>query len=175
MQTAKSGSHTIWDCKYHLVWVTKYRYPVLVGDVGLRARELLREISRSHEMSIHAGAINRDHVHLLLSIPPHLSVSRAVQYLKGKSSHKLLTEYPSLRKRYWGQHLWSRGAPVALGARIISANGMQAPTNRGRGDEFFQLEPEDERGETRRPCQAARSIRVGCQFHGSRAARSLIL
>ena len=76
MQTAKSGSHTIWDCKYHLVWVTKYRYPVLVGDVGLRARELLREISRSHEMSIHAGAINRDHVHLLLSIPPHLSVSR---------------------------------------------------------------------------------------------------
>ena len=96
MQTAKSGSHTIWDCKYHIVWVTKYRYPVLVGDVGLRAREL---------MSIHAGAINRDHVHLLLSIPPHLSVSRAVQYLKGKSSHKLLTEYQSLRKRYWGQHL----------------------------------------------------------------------
>ena len=92
METAKSGSHTIWDCKYHIVWVTKYRYPVLVGDVGLRARELLREISRSHEMSIRAGAINRDHVHLLLSIPPHLSVSRAVQYLKGKSSHKLLTE-----------------------------------------------------------------------------------
>ena len=100
MQTAKSGSHTIWDCKYHIVGVTKYRYPVLVGDIGLRARELLREISRSHEMSIHAGAINRDHVHLLLSIPPHLSVSRAVQYLKGKSSHKLLTEYRSLRKRY---------------------------------------------------------------------------
>ena len=85
--------------------------------VGLRARELLREISRSHEMSIHAGAINRDHVHLLLSIPPHLSVSRAVQYLKGKSSHKLLSEYQSLRKRYWGQHLWSRGywwRPVAM-------------------------------------------------------------
>ena len=118
MQTAKSGSHTIWDCKYHLVWVTKYRYPVLVGDVGLRARELLREISRSHEMSIHAGAINRDHVHLLLSIPPHLSVSRAVQYLKGKSSHKLLTEYQSLRKRYWGQHLWSRGCWVATSGNV---------------------------------------------------------
>src|SRR5947207_8941174 len=117
METAKSGSHSIWDCKYHIVWVTKYRYPVLVGDVGQRARELLREISRSHEMSIHAGAINRDHVHLLLSIPPYLSVSRAVQYLKGKSSHKLLTEYQSLRKRYWGQHLWSRGyswQPVAM-------------------------------------------------------------
>ena len=118
MQTAKSGSHTIWDCKYHIVWVTKYRYPVLVGDVGLRARELLREISRSHEMSIHAGAINRDHVHLLLSIPPQLSVSRAVQYLKGKSSHKLLTEYQSLRKRYWGQHLWSRGYWVATSGNV---------------------------------------------------------
>ena len=103
---------------YHIVGVTKYRYPVLVGDVGLRARELLREISRSHEMSIHAGAINRDHVHLLLSIPPHLSVSRAVQYLKGKSSHRLLTEYQSLRKRYWGQHLWSRGYWVATSGNV---------------------------------------------------------
>ena len=65
MQTAKSGSHTVWDCKYHIVWVTKYRFAVLGGDVGLRVRELLREISLSHEMVIHAGAINRDHVHLL--------------------------------------------------------------------------------------------------------------
>jgi putative transposase len=98
--------------------VTKYRFPVLVGDVGLRARELLREIALSHEMAIHAGAINRDHVHLLLSIPPHLSVSCAVQYLKGKSSHKLLTEYQSLRKRYWGQHLWSRGDRVASSGNV---------------------------------------------------------
>src|ERR1700752_2794646 len=118
MQTAKSGSHTIWNCKYHIVWVTKYRYPVLVGDVGLRARELLREISRIHEMSIHSGAINRDHVHLLLSIPPHLSGSSAVQYLKGKSSHNLLTEYQSLRNRYWGQHLWSRGYWVATSGNV---------------------------------------------------------
>ena len=53
---------------------------------------------------VHAGSINRDHVHLLLSIPPSLSVSRAVQYLKGRSSHKLLSEFASLRKRYWSQH-----------------------------------------------------------------------
>lgn len=94
------------------------RWRSTVGDVGLRARELLREISRSHEMSIHAGAINRDHVHMLLSIPPHLSVSRAVQYLKGKSSHKLLSEYQSLRKRYWGQHLWSRGYWAATSGNV---------------------------------------------------------
>src|SRR5258706_4941552 len=98
MQTAKSGSHTIWDCKYHLVWITKYRYPVLVGDVGNRARALLREIARANEMTIYAGAINREHVHMLVSIPPNVSVSRAVQFLKGKSSHKLLREFAGLRK-----------------------------------------------------------------------------
>ncbi len=113
MQDAKAGSHTIWDCKYHIVWITKYRFPVLGGDVGHRARELLREIARAHEMTIYAGSINRDHVHMLIGIPPYLSVSRAVQYLKGKSSHKLLSEYQSLRKRYWGQHLWGRGYWVA--------------------------------------------------------------
>ncbi len=84
MKDYKSSSHAVWDCKYHLVWITKYRYPVLVGDVGLRARELLREIARSLEMTIYAGAINWDHVHMLVSIPPNVSVSRAVQFLKGK-------------------------------------------------------------------------------------------
>src|SRR6195256_882956 len=75
-----------------LVWITKYRSPVLGGDVGIRCRELLRETARAHEMVIHAGSVNRDHVHLLASIPPSLSVSRAVQYLKGRCSHKLLSE-----------------------------------------------------------------------------------
>ena len=83
-----------------------------------RARELLREIARAHEMTIYAGAINRDHVHMLIGIPPHLSVSRAVQFLKGKSSHKLLSEYQSLRKRYWGQHLWGRGYWVATSGNV---------------------------------------------------------
>ena len=99
MEACKSGSHTVWDCKHHLVWTTKYRYQVLVGDVGLCCRELLREIARSKEMVIYAGSINRDHVHLLIGIPPNISVSKAVQYLKGKSSHRLLTEYAALCKR----------------------------------------------------------------------------
>ena len=113
MESYKRGSHTVWDCKYHIVWVTKYRFPILGGDVGQRCRELIRETARAHEMVIHAGSINRDHVHMLLSIPPSLSVSRAVQYLKGRSSHKLLAEFASLRKRYWGQYLWARGYWVA--------------------------------------------------------------
>ena len=108
----KKGSHTVWDCKYHVVWITKYRYPVLVGDVGERTRELLREIARSLELTIYAGAINREHVHMLISIPPNVSVSRAVQFLKGKSSHKLLSEFSSLRRRYWAST--SGGAAIGL-------------------------------------------------------------
>ena len=118
MEDYKRGSHTVWDCKYHQVRTTKYRYGVLGGDVGYRCRELLREIARSKEMIIYAGSINRDHVHLLIGIPPQLSVSRAVQYLKGKSSHKLLSEYKSLKKRYWGQHLWARGYWVATSGNV---------------------------------------------------------
>ena len=69
-------------------------------------------------MTIYAGAINREHVHMLISIPPQISVSRAVQFLKGKSSHRLLSEFPQLRKRYWGQHLWARGYWVASSGNV---------------------------------------------------------
>ena len=118
MEDYKRGSHTVWDCKYHHVWTTKYLYEVLAGDVGQRCRELLREISRSQEMVIYAGSVNRDHVPMLIGIPPQISVSRAVQYLKGKNSHKLLSEYAGLRKRYWGQHLWARGYWVATSGNV---------------------------------------------------------
>src|ERR1700689_4388403 len=100
MEDYKRGSHSVWGCKYHLGWTTKDRHSVLAGDLGQRCRELLREIARSQEMVIYAGSINRDHVHMLIGIPPHISVSRAVQYLKGKSSQKLLSEFAGLRKRY---------------------------------------------------------------------------
>src|SRR5262245_16128941 len=78
-----------------------------------------------HEMVVHAGSINRDHVHMLLSMPPSLSVSRAVQYLKGRSSHKLLAEFASLRKRYWGQHLWARGYWVASSGNVTDEVWME--------------------------------------------------
>ena len=69
-------------------------------------------------MLIYAGSVNRYHVHMLIGIPPYLSASRAVQYLKGKSSHKLLSEYSHFRKRYWGQHLWARGYWVVSSGNV---------------------------------------------------------
>ena len=72
----------------------------------------------SVEMQIYAGAVNLDHVHMLISIPPNLSVSRAVQFLKGKSSQEMLNEFQGLRERYWGQHLWARGYWVASSGNV---------------------------------------------------------
>src|SRR6266545_759762 len=117
MESYKRGSHTVWDCKYHLVWVTKYRYAVLGGDVGQRCRELLRETARAHEMVVHAGSINRDHVHMLLSIPPSLSVSRAVQYLKGRSSHQTAERVRGVAEALLG--------PAPVGPRLLGCEQRQ--------------------------------------------------
>jgi len=109
MAEYRKGGHTLYDIKYHLVWITKYRYQVLRGDIALRARDLIREICMSREVQIIRGSLAPDHVHILVSCPPSLSPSKLVQYIKGRSSHKLQREFPRLRKRYWGQHLWARG------------------------------------------------------------------
>jgi putative transposase len=105
----KRGAHSIYDLKYHVIFCTKYRYCILTGEVGKRARELIREICNANYVDIVSGSISPDHVHLLLSIPPNVSLSKLLQYLKGKSGRKLLMEFSHLRKRYWGQHLWARG------------------------------------------------------------------
>jgi putative transposase len=105
----RKGSHSIYNLKYHIIFCTKYRYRVLTGEVSERLREIIREVSRTDYVEIISGSISPDHVHVLLSIPPSISLSKVMQYMKGKSSRKLLDEYKNLRKRYWGQHLWARG------------------------------------------------------------------
>ena len=105
----RKGSHSTYDLRYHIVFCTKYRYRVLTGQVATRAREIIREVCAANYIDIVSGGMSPDHVHLLLSIPPSMSVSKALQYIKGKSGRKLLQEFELLRKRYSGQHLWARG------------------------------------------------------------------
>tara|TARA_B100000315_G_C14239138_1_gene434525 strand:- start:110 stop:556 length:447 start_codon:yes stop_codon:yes gene_type:complete len=109
MSEYRTGSHTIYDIKYHFVWITKYRYSILRGEVALRGRELIRDICMSREVQIIRGSLAPDHVHILVASPPSLSASKLIQYIKGRSSRKLQQEFPELRRRYWGQHLWARG------------------------------------------------------------------
>jgi putative transposase len=117
----RQGAHTVYDLKYHAVWVTKYRYKVLVGELATRARDLIRQACMAREIKILKGHVSRDHVHLLLSGPPKLSVSAMLQYLKGRSSHMLQREFPELRRRYWGQHLWARGYFCASSGTVTDA------------------------------------------------------
>jgi len=115
------GSHTVYDIKYRVVWVTKYRYKVLTGEIALRAREAIRQVCMSREIKILQGHVSRDHVHLLVSSLPGLSVSQMMQYVKGKSSYALQQEFPELKKRYWGQHLWARGYFCASSGTVTDA------------------------------------------------------
>jgi putative transposase len=105
----RTSAHALSDIKYHVVWITKYRYKILRGDVAERARDLIRQICESREVKIIRGAVSPDHIHLLITAAPHLAPSKIVQYIKGRSSRRLQEEFPQLRKRYWGQHLWARG------------------------------------------------------------------
>ena len=105
----RKGSHTIYDIQYHFVWVTKYRFQVLKGDVGLRAREVIRQICEARNITILSGHISKEHVHIHVSCPPELSPSKIVQYIKGRSSRIIQQEFSHIRKRYWGQHFWARG------------------------------------------------------------------
>lgn len=79
MEGDKRGSHTVWDCNYHLVWVTKHRYQVLGDDVDNRRRQSLREMTAAHEIVIHVGSVNRGHIHMLVSALLSLSVTRAAR------------------------------------------------------------------------------------------------
>ena len=109
MEHYRKTSHATYDIKYHLVWITKYRKSVITGKVAERTRELLRMICKNNDVEILSGHVSKDHIHLLVSVPPYLSVSKLVQYLKGSSSHKLQMEFKELNKQYWGRHLWARG------------------------------------------------------------------
>ena len=105
----RRGAHTVFEIHLHLVWITKYRRPALTGEIATRVRDLIRDICGQHEVSIMKGHVSKDHVHLLISLPPQVTISRLMQWLKGRTAHHLLAEFPHLKKQFWGRHLWARG------------------------------------------------------------------
>jgi len=143
MTEYRKGSHTVYDIKYHIVWITKYRKAVLRGEIGLRLRELIRQTCEAEEVYIEKGHIAVDHVHLLLSVPPNIAVSDLVQRLKGRSSRKMLDEFGELRRQFWGQHLWARGYFVASSGNVtdeIIAQYIEMQTEKPQNDnEDFQV------------------------------------
>jgi len=107
-------SHTVYECKYHIVFCSKYRFRIFKGEIGEYAKQQTYILCRQKDL-IEVMELNilEDHVHLVMSIPPKYSVSAVMGYLKGKLSIKLFQKYERLGKRFWGQHLWSRGFCVS--------------------------------------------------------------
>ena len=97
----RRGAHTVYEIHLHLVWTTKYRKAVLIGEPATRVRDVIREICGDHDVKIMKGHVSKDHVHLLVSIPPQVTISRLMQWLKGKTAHKVMMEYPHIKKHYW--------------------------------------------------------------------------
>jgi putative transposase len=110
----RKQSHTIYECKYHLVFCPKYRYRVLTDEVREYARESIEKlVKQKEELEVLELNVQPDHVHLLMWIPPKYSVASVMGYLKGKLAIRILQRYEKLGKKYWGRHLWSRGYCVS--------------------------------------------------------------
>lgn len=145
MRLYKLGAHTKTDLKVHLIWIPKYRKRVLMGPVAIRARDLLRQIALEHEIEIISGKVSIDHIHMFISYHPTQHISKIVQWLKGISSRMLLSEFPHLKKQFWGKHLWARGY-LAVSSGNITDEMIQQYIEEQEGepvvdDSRFQIDP----------------------------------
>jgi putative transposase len=143
MSEYRHGVHSVFEIRLHLVWVTKDRKPVLVGPIGLRVRELIREVCGAPDVPIRKGHIGEDRVHLQVSIPPQVTISRPVQRLKGKATYRMLREFAPPRKQFWGRHLWVRGYFCCRGGDVTDEVVAAYIANHGKpGPEGFRVEHE---------------------------------
>lgn len=117
MNNVETLSHTAWDCKYHLVWIPKYRKEILYGQLRKHLGDVLHDLASHRESKIHEGHLRGDHVHMLISIPSKYAVSQVVGYIKGKSSIHIARQYMGKRKNFTGQHFWARGYYVSTAGR----------------------------------------------------------
>ena len=110
MSRFKKLSQTIWHCQYHIVWVPKYRFRVLKGDIAREVEKCIRTFSAQKACDIVELNVQTDHVHLLIFIPPKVSVSGYVGTVKGRTAIRILNKFRQLKKKpYWGNHFWARG------------------------------------------------------------------
>ena len=109
MDDYQSLSHTRWECKYHVVFIPKYRRKVLFGHIHKELGKLLAELARHKESRIETGSLQPDHVHMVISIPPKYSVAQVIGYIKVKSAIHIARTYAGKRKNFTGEQFWARG------------------------------------------------------------------
>lgn len=113
MEDGASLSHTRWECKYHIVWIPKYRKKAMYGQLRKHLGGVIRKLARQKESNVIEGHLMPDHIHMLISIPPKYSVSQVIGYMKGKSAIHIARSYLGRRKNFTGQHFWARGYYVS--------------------------------------------------------------
>jgi putative transposase len=113
MTDSQSLAHTKWECKYHVVWIPKYRKKKLFGELRKELGPVLRELAWHKECEILEGKLMVDHIHMLIAIPPKYAVSQVIGYLKGKSAIHIARNYGGRRKNFTGEHFWARGYYVS--------------------------------------------------------------
>jgi len=104
-----TSSHAKFHTRYHVVWITKYRYKVLTGAIRFRLRDITRQVCGQMGVRIIKGVLSKNHVHMFVEIPPKHSVSDFMRRVKGCTSRKIQQEFPALKQRYWGRRFWARG------------------------------------------------------------------
>jgi putative transposase len=109
MTDYSTGAHTIFQARYHVVWITKYRHKVLTATMRTRIRDIVRQICVQLGVKIIDGALSSDHIHMFVEIPPKVAVSEYMRRIKSCTSRKIQKEFPDLQKRYWGRRFWARG------------------------------------------------------------------
>ena len=109
MDRYQKSSHVVYQCKYHFVWVPKYRYQIFDQKLREELQGIIEQLCNWKGFVMIEGSIQSDHVHLFLSVPPKYSPSQVMKVLKGKSAERMMRKHEELRKRYWGQHMWARG------------------------------------------------------------------
>jgi putative transposase len=103
-------AHAIWYSHYHIVWVPKYRFRILTGDIKFEVEECIRQFSNYLKCEIDELNVREDHVHLLAMVPPKISISEYVGTIKGRAAIRIFAKFPELRQKpYWGNHFWARG------------------------------------------------------------------
>lgn len=117
MHAVESLRHTQWECKYHVVFIPKYRRKVLYGGLRQQLGDVFRELARERESKIEEGHLMPDHVHMLVAIPPKYSVAQVVGYIKGKSAIHIARTYLGRRRNFVGHHFWARGYFVSTVGR----------------------------------------------------------
>jgi len=117
MDDSKSLSHSRWECKYHIVFIPKYRRKILFGEIRRELGETFRSLARRKESEVLEGHLMRDHVHMLISIPPKYAVAQVVGFIKGKSAIHIARTFAGRKRNYVGEHFWARGYYVSTVGR----------------------------------------------------------